>query len=55
VLDGYVRQWTGNKETQYLVYEAYETMAVSEMTALADRARDQFEIANVGIVHRVGT
>jgi molybdopterin synthase catalytic subunit len=53
-LDGYVRQWTGGKETLYLVYEAYEAMALSEMKKLAVEARRQFEIAHIGIVHRLG-
>ena len=54
ILDGYVRQWTRGTETKYLVYEAYAAMAVSEMRTLAERAREQFEIAHVGIFHRVG-
>ncbi len=53
-LDGYVRQWTSGKETFRLVYEAYETMALSEMKKLSAGAREQFEIAHVGIVHRLG-
>lgn len=53
-LDGYVRRWTRGKETLHLVYEAYESMALSEMKGLAKKARDQFEIGHVGIVHRLG-
>lgn len=53
-LDGYVRQFTKGRETLYLVYEAYEEMALKEMRKLADAAKGQFEIANVGIVHRTG-
>jgi molybdopterin synthase catalytic subunit len=53
-LDGYVRQFTKGKETIYLVYEAYEEMALKEMKKLIDQARDQFEIVNIGIVHRLG-
>lgn len=53
-LDGYVRQWTKGKETLYLVYEAYEPMALSEMQKLGALAREQFEIAHIGIVHRLG-
>ena len=54
VLDGYVRQWTRGKETLHLVYEAYETMALAEMKKLSARAREQFEIAHIGIAHRLG-
>lgn len=53
-LDGYVRQFTKGRETQYLVYEAYEAMALKEMEKLIDQALEQFEIAHIGIVHRLG-
>lgn len=53
-LDGYVRQFTKGRETLHLVYEAYEPMALKEMEKLVAGAKEQFEIANVGIVHRLG-
>ena len=53
-LDGYVRQFTKGRETLYLEYEAYEAMALKEMEKLVRAAKDQFEISNVGIVHRLG-
>lgn len=53
-LDGYVRRFTGDKETLYLVYEAYEPMALREMEKLSAQARGQFEIVSAGIVHRLG-
>jgi molybdopterin synthase catalytic subunit len=59
-LDGYARKFTKDKETGevretlYLVYEAYEEMALKEMRKLINQAHDKFEIANVGIVHRLG-
>ncbi len=59
-LDGYARQFTKNKktgetrETLYLVYEAYEPMAIKEMEKLVKEAHSKFEISNIGIVHRVG-
>lgn len=53
-LDGYVRQFTGGRETLYLVYEAYEPMALREMEKLIEKARARFEIESVGIVHRLG-
>jgi molybdopterin synthase catalytic subunit len=53
-LDGYARKWTAGRETEYLVYEAYEPMALSEMEKLGADAHKQFEIAHVGIVHRTG-
>ena len=53
-LDGFVRQFTKGRETLYLEYEAYAPMAVREMEKLIDRARAEFEIAHIGIVHRLG-
>ncbi len=53
-LDGYVRQFTGTRETLYLEYEGYEPMAIREMEKLIGQAREQFEIASVGIAHRLG-
>jgi molybdopterin synthase catalytic subunit len=53
-LDGYAREWTNGKHTLYLVYEAYNAMALTEMERLGAEARKQFEIAHIGIVHRTG-
>ncbi len=53
-LDGYVRRWTKGRETLYLEYEAYKTMAVKEMEKLCNSACEKFDISNVGIVHRLG-
>lgn len=53
-LDGFVRQFTKGRETEYLVYEAYQPMALKEMEKLVARAHEEFEIENVGIVHRLG-
>jgi molybdopterin synthase catalytic subunit len=53
-LDGFVRRFTKGRETEYLVYEAYEPMALKEMEKLGALAREQFEIENVTIVHRLG-
>ena len=53
-LDGYVRQITKGRETLYLEYEAYESMALKEMQKLIEAAHLKFEISNIGIVHRTG-
>lgn len=59
-LDGYARKFTKHKttgevrETLYLLYEAYEPMALKEMQKLIGEAKKQFDISNVGIVHRLG-
>ena len=53
-LDGYAREWTAGRQTKYLVYEAYDEMAVSEMERLGAEAHQRFDIAHIGIVHRTG-
>jgi molybdopterin synthase catalytic subunit len=53
-LDGYAREWTKGKRTLYLVYEAYDAMALTEMQRLGVEAHKQFDIAHLGIVHRTG-
>ena len=53
-LDGFTREWTAGRQTKYLVYEAYEGMAVSEMQRLGAEAHERFAIAHIGIVHRTG-
>lgn len=53
-LDGFTREWTKGRRTKYLVYEAYDGMAVSEMQRLGTEAHKRFDIAHIGIVHRTG-
>ena len=53
-LDGYVRRLTNGRETEYLVYESYQPMALKEMAKLIRQAHEKFAIENVGIVHRLG-
>src|SRR5438445_5344179 len=52
-LDGYARGLTKGRRTLYLVYEAYAPMALSEMKKLGAQAHEKFEIAHIGIVHRM--
>ena len=53
-LDGFAREWTAGRRTKYLVYEAYDAMALSEMQRLGAEAHRRFAIAHIGIVHRTG-
>jgi molybdopterin synthase catalytic subunit len=53
-LDGYAREWTKGKRTLYLVYEAYDGMALTEMQRLGVEAHEKFDIVHLGIVHRTG-
>lgn len=53
-LDGYVRRFTNGRETLFLEYTAYEEMARREAEKIIKKALEDFEIAHVGIVHRLG-
>ena len=53
-LDGYAREWTRGRRTLHLVYEAYEPMALQELQRLGHEAHAQFDVAYIGIVHRIG-
>jgi MoaE-MoaD fusion protein len=54
IFDGMVRNNTRGRRTLYLIYEAYEEMALTQMRALAVKAMADFAIRNVAIVHRLG-
>src|SRR5438128_2148895 len=53
-LDGYAREWTRGRRTLYLVYEAYEPMALREMEKMGANVHEKFDVAHIGIVHRTG-
>jgi|SRR5579875_733302 len=54
VFDGTVRNNTRGRRTEYLVYEAYEQMALQQMRTLAAKATADFRIRDVILVHRLG-
>ncbi len=51
---GTVREFTQQKQTLYLEYEAYPEMAVAKMRELTQQARDRWPIIQVALVHRIG-
>jgi molybdopterin synthase catalytic subunit len=54
VFDGIVRNNSRGRKTLYLVYEAYEEMAVKQMNQLAREAITRLGVRNVAIIHRLG-
>ncbi len=52
--EGVVRNNTKDRSTQYLEYEAYETMALQRMRAIASEIRVAYAVGRIGIVHRLG-
>jgi molybdopterin synthase catalytic subunit len=51
---GTVRNRNRGRKVTYLVYEAYDGMAESEMARIESEARERFEVAGIAIVHRTG-
>lgn len=51
---GTVREFTGGRGTQHLVYEAHPTMALAKLQELAAQACHQWPICGLAVVHRVG-
>ncbi|HEV2275344.1 MAG TPA: molybdenum cofactor biosynthesis protein MoaE [Acidobacteriaceae bacterium] len=54
VFDGIVRNNTRGRRTLFLVYEAYEEMALQLMRSLADEAVRSHQVREVAILHRLG-
>ena len=54
LFEGIVRNNSEGKSVRFLEYDGYESMALKKLEELGDRARRQFEIRDVAIVHRLG-
>jgi molybdopterin converting factor subunit 1 len=54
VFDGIVRNNTRGRRTLHLDYEAYEAMALEQMSGLARDAKLRFGVRGVALVHRLG-
>lgn len=54
IFDGIVRNHSRGRRTIYLVYEAYEPMALRKLQELASDAKARYSIRDVAIVHRLG-
>jgi MoaE-MoaD fusion protein len=54
MFDGFVRDHSKNRRTQYLEYEAYEVMALTKMQEIAAHIHENFAIHGIAVVHRLG-
>ncbi|MFQ5694715.1 MAG: molybdopterin converting factor subunit 1 [Terriglobia bacterium] len=54
VFDGIVRDHSGDRETLYLEYEAYEPMALVTMRKIVADLHARFAVDAVALVHRLG-
>jgi len=52
--DGFVRNQSHNRNTLYLDYEAYESMALGKMREIAAQLHEKYRVHRVAIVHRLG-
>jgi molybdopterin synthase catalytic subunit len=51
---GITREFTDNRQTVELDYEAYQAMAEQELAQLEATARDRWPLVECAIVHRLG-
>lgn len=51
---GTVRELTKGKKTLFLIYEAYEAMAVKKLEQIGKEIEERWEGSRVAITHRVG-
>lgn len=51
---GTVRELTKGKKTLYLIYEAYEAMAVKKLAQIGQEIEERWQGSQVAITHRVG-
>jgi molybdopterin synthase catalytic subunit/molybdopterin converting factor small subunit len=54
VFDGIVRNNSRGRQTLHLDYEAYEEMALRQMSELATQAVQRFGVRHITIIHRLG-
>lgn len=54
IFEGIVRNNSRGRQTLYLDYEAYESMAITELEKLAQAALERFKVRDVRLVHRLG-
>ena len=51
---GTARKFTKGKEVLRLEFEAYEPMAIKEMTKISEQIMERFPVKKIAIHHRVG-
>jgi molybdopterin synthase catalytic subunit len=52
--DGFVRNESHGRRTEYLDYEAYESMAIGKMHEIGEQLHQKYAIHRIAIVHRLG-
>jgi molybdopterin synthase catalytic subunit len=52
--EGIVRNNNHSKQVSHLEYEAYESLAIKELTVICQEVHNQFPIKHVQVIHRLG-
>jgi molybdopterin synthase catalytic subunit len=54
IFEGVVRNNARGQKVRYLEYHAYESMALRKLEEVGERAKKEFAIRDIGIIHRLG-
>lgn len=54
VFEGVVRNHSNDKAVRFLEYDAYEPMALKKLKEIGSRAKGEYAIGDIAIVHRLG-
>jgi len=54
IFEGVVRNNSKGKTTRYLVYEAYETMALKKLEEIGIFVRQAWDVDSIAMIHRLG-
>lgn len=54
IFEGVVRNQARGRKVRFLEYDSYEVMALKKLQEIGERARGEFEIRDIGIIHRLG-
>jgi molybdopterin synthase catalytic subunit len=54
VFEGIVRNHAQGKPVRFLEYDAYESMALKKLQEVGERAKKEYGIRDIAIVHRLG-
>lgn len=54
IFEGVVRNHSNDRPVLFLEYDAYEPMALKKLDEIEARAKSEFDIRDIAIVHRLG-
>lgn len=51
---GVTRNYTGDRQVNYLFYEAYHSMALQQLVKIGEKVHKKYRIEKIAITHRIG-